>query len=189
MPIISSQIVRNHNRGNGSLSVHDIFTEAHRLFKYVDGDLVYKVRAANSVRVGDRAGSYDVKGYKTVRVFGKQYKAHRVIFLMFNWVLPEFIDHKDNDKSNNKIDNLRERTKSQNSLNTQKRSTNKSGVKGVCKHKPSGKWRAYTMLNYKQKHLGLFDDIFDAEKAVISYREKTIPEFCNHGGIYNAYCI
>ena len=181
MSIVSSQIVRNHDRGNGSLSVHEITDEANRVFDYVDGDLIYKVRTASSILVGEKAGTFDAKGYRVVRLFNKQYKEHRVIFLMFNGFFPKFIDHIDNVKSNNKIENLRACTKSENSLNTLIRATNKSGVKGVCRHKPSGKWRAYIMLNYKQKHLGLFDDINEAESAVMAYREKVSPEFYNHG--------
>lgn len=52
---------------------------------------------------------------------------------------------------------------------------NKSGIRGVCWHRRRNKWQAYIKVNYKDKHLGYFDDIHDAEKVVIEARLKYMP--------------
>ena len=87
---------------------------------------------------------------------------------MFHGIDPleKLVDHIDGDKSNNKINNLRLASKSENGRNrVNLPSNNTSGVIGVCWDKKAKKWKAFIMINGKQKHLGYFINIEDAIKA------------------------
>lgn len=138
------------------------------VFDYQDGGLKYKI-AQGSKSAGAIAGTRN-KGYWQVGLDGKRYQAHRIIFAMHHGFLPEQVDHIDGDKLNNKIENLRQATNAQNHWNTGIRSTNKSGVKGVCWNKQSRKWRALCRVNGRQQHVGDFATIQDAEAALTVFR-------------------
>jgi len=63
-----------------------------------------------------------------------------LIFLYHHGYLPKFVDHIDGNKKNNRIENLREATKSQNAMNQKVSTRNTSGIKGVMWHKRDKKW-------------------------------------------------
>ena len=74
--------------------------------------------------------------------------------------LPE-VDHIDKDRTNDKLENLRWCTRSQNLLNTRKRSTNKSGIKGISRDKKS--WCVRLTVNGKHYRKN-FKEIGDARE-------------------------
>jgi hypothetical protein len=75
------------------------------------------------------------------------------------------MDHKDQDSTNDRWENLRPATQTQNLANARKRSDNTSGSRGVSWSRSKKKWRAFVNLNGKQFHCGYFDDIEEAKKA------------------------
>ena len=75
------------------------------------------------------------------------------------------IDHRDQDKDNNRFDNLRDVTRQVNSRNHRIQNRNKTGVTGVFYEAKRRKYRASIRVNYKTIHLGRFDSIEDAAKA------------------------
>lgn len=80
---------------------------AHSLFDYKDGSLYWKVRKAPHVKIGARVGSPEVNGYQTVMVNGRNWRIHRLVFLMQYGYLPKNIDHINGNRSDNRIENLR----------------------------------------------------------------------------------
>lgn len=76
------------------------------------------------------------------------------------------VDHINGNRLDNRKENLRPVTRQQNSFNRVGRVGRK--FKGVCWHKQHKAWRAYIVLNGKQKHLGLFDN---REQAAVKYNE------------------
>ena len=71
-------------------------------------------------------------GYWCISIENKQYLLHRVIwFLVTGEQPPEFIDHKDTIKTNNKWDNFRSADSEQNSWNTKAHKDNIVGIKGI----------------------------------------------------------
>ena len=75
------------------------------------------------------------------------------------------VDHVHDDRKwDNRKDNLRVATKSENAINSPPRKKNISGCTGVTKTK-SGTWRARIQVNGKEKLLGTFKNIEDAIKA------------------------
>ena len=75
------------------------------------------------------------------------------------------IDHIDRDKLNNRRDNLRIVTKSQNKINVERRRLGTSKYKGVNFHKVSGKWQARVQKDKKREYLGLFKSENEAAEA------------------------
>lgn len=91
------------------------------LFEYKDGNLYWRKSYRGSVKAGDLAGTTkrDGKHYFTVTVSQKKFSVHRIVWIMLNGDIPNGleIDHINRDKYDNRIENLRLFTKSQNSLN------------------------------------------------------------------------
>lgn len=78
------------------------------------------------------------------------------------------VDHKNGDRSDNILSNLRYATLSENGQNRKVPSNNKSGVKGVSFNKQTGKWQAYIQIDGIKVHLGLFKTIEEAQKARVA---------------------
>ena len=136
------------------------------LFDYKDGELYWKVQKAHRNKIGDKAGYLNKDtNYYLVGINNKRHKLHRLIFLYHYGYLPKYIDHIDNDPLNNKIENLRSITKSQNAMN-QKPKSGSSQYKGVHWNKQNKKWVSRIKINGKKKfHLGSFNLEEDAAKA------------------------
>jgi mRNA-degrading endonuclease HigB of HigAB toxin-antitoxin module len=101
--------------------------------------------------------------YHTVNIYGKNYNAHRVIWLYVHGYFPENdIDHIDRDKTNNKLENLREVSRQCNMRNVGKRVNNKSNVVGVSFIQKRIKWYANIMVNGKTYGLGEHCDYIEA---------------------------
>jgi hypothetical protein len=141
--------------------------------------LFSRFTAKQGARVGLVLGSGDGKGYLEIRVNWKKYKAHRLAWLYVYGEFPNCdLDHRDGNRSNNRIKNLRLCTEMENLKNSGVRSGNVSGVKGVNWHKSRGKWQARATVNYKTHYLGLFETL---EEASAAYQAFAI---LNHGEFY-----
>ena len=156
-----------------------LIAKALEVFELKDGQLYWK-KPRIGIKVGSPAGHKRADGYYMTSIDGKLVYVHRVIYGMVHGHIPKVIDHINGNPSDNRIENLRAATTSQNTFNAGLRSTNKSGVKGVCWHKQSNKWRAQIYLNGKQKFLGTFDDLHLAEQAAIEARNQYHGEFARH---------
>lgn len=117
--------------------------------------------------IGDLAGHTSRQGYVVLGVDGKHYKAHRLAWLYFHGEMPTAeLDHINLNKSDNRVENLRLASRSQNRSNTRAYKNSASGQKGVSLHGMTGRWQASISANGKQKYLGLFDNRDD---AVVAY--------------------
>jgi hypothetical protein len=151
------------------------------LFDYRDNDLYWKVRPAGGVDINKPAGFVrKLDGYRHITISDSKYFAHRLIWVWYYGVWPQSaVDHIDNNKSNNSVDNLRLATHSQNQCNAFKPKNNTSGVKGVSK--AGNKWKAEIMIDKKSLYLGTFNYIEEAAAALTEVRKKYHGEFANHG--------
>jgi hypothetical protein len=87
------------------------------------------------------------------------------------------VDHRDRNTLNNKRDNLRVATRSQNYANQKVRSTNTSGFKGVNWSKSHRAWCARICVNYKRVNLGDFSTAEDAARAYNTAAQHHFGEF------------
>ena len=143
---------------------------------------------ARQNKVGDIVGSKHNAGYLRAEFEGKSYLLHRLAYLYHYGYIPEEIDHIDGDKTNNKIENLRPCTRSQNMLNTVLRSTNTTGIKGISWKKNRNAYaaqimvqgklysRTFSMTQYGSKEIALQL----AVNWIKETRELVCKEFTNH---------
>ena len=150
--------------------------EVQDIYHYdpLTGYFTYKVKTAQRVRVGDRAGTLSSDGYWQIRFDGKIHRAGRLAFYYMTgrWPDPE-IDHKDGNPLNDAWNNLREADSSKQKMNTKKRSDNTSGIKGVSWTKSNQKWQAYIHQG-KKINLGYFESI---EEAIIARKQAEVKYF------------
>ena len=147
-------------------------------FEYRDGELIWKHRDfapkhINTRYAGKPAGVFGPSGYKAVSIkyCGKQVKllVHRVIYYMHN---PEFdqsnyIDHIDYSRNNNRIENLRAVSNSENMKNKEAHKNSKSGYKNIFKiGKKRKPWVVQISIQqYKRFHVGSFATLAEAIEA------------------------
>lgn len=136
-------------------------------FSYFNGVLFWLYKPSMAVKKGDPAGGLMRNGYIHVGVKGKQYLAHRVVWEMHNGAIPDGmeIDHINHIRSDNRIENLRLATRSDNQRNKTKNRNNNSGTTGVGWSKKDKIWRARIKVNGKLLYLGSFSCIDSAIKA------------------------
>jgi hypothetical protein len=105
---------------------------------------------------------WDNGEYMRIKINGQCFLIHRIVATAF---LPNpdnlpVVDHKNHDGYNNKVENLRWATVSQNNQNRRK-STNL--YLGICKK--YNKWTAQTRKDGKKHYIGIFDTEIEASKA------------------------
>ena len=155
-------------------SLKALYDRCNEKYLYVDGKLYFKGDFHSKQRKGQRVGTLNNSGYLKVCLDYKNYLVHRLIFLMHHGYLPDVIDHIDQNKLNNKIENLRHANQEINTWNRGKQANNTSGYRGVSWNKHAGKWHAYIKVKGHRHHLGLFEDIEEArlvyEQARVDFR-------------------
>lgn len=92
----------------------------------------------------------------------------------------QVVDHINNNKLDNRRQNLRIVSTTENLRNKKKTVANKSGIVGVSYKNDKNQWKSYLTVNYKQIHLGYFDLFEDAVKArlngELSYFKQYSPQ-------------
>ena len=117
-------------------------------------------------RHGREVGCISKYGYRLLRLGNRNHMVHRIVWLHFYGEYPpEFIDHINRIKDDNRICNLRAATKQQNNSNTKRRADNKSGVPGVRLSATGNRWVASIRINRVSYALGSFINFEDAVAA------------------------
>ena len=143
------------------------------IFKYEDGVLYWR-------KNGKKAGTPHHTGYTQISLHGKLRNAHRIIFMMHHGWLPDLIDHIDGNRKNDRIENLRPASFSENLRNMRLRPTNSSGHKNVSWCKTKKKWVVQLSVNGRQTNFGRFDDLELASLIATEVREKYHGAFARH---------
>jgi hypothetical protein len=158
--------------------------ELHDVLEYNKdtGNFVWKVTVNYNSIKGSIAGTSDNLGYIAIKIKGKRYLAHRLVWIYVYGTLPNSVlDHVNGIPYDNRLDNLRLATASENCRNCKTRIDNTTGIKNVGWSKAYEKYVVRVKINNKSKHIGYFENIEDANKAAIEAREKYHGEFANHG--------
>ena len=144
-------------------------TLLNHLFSYDPkvGDLIWKNPRTNRTKAGDRAGNLHTHGYIHVRINGKLYKAHRLVWKMVHGSDPvDQLDHINRIRSDNRISNLREASNVENSRNHSLSRSNTTGItginflKGARFHKSP--WRAFISNDTDKRISKTFNSLLDA---------------------------
>jgi hypothetical protein len=147
------------------------FSKLIDLHCLVKGRLFYDEGSLYWRDSGEKAGWVDEVGYNHIRLEGKLYLEHRLIYLLHHCTLPPLIDHIDRNPLNNRLENLRGADKKVNAINSGLPANNKSGVKGVSWHKAGQKWTAQIKNDGVKIHLGSYDKLQDAVEARLKAEE------------------
>lgn len=118
------------------------------------------------------AGCFDGK-YIRLGIDGIKCLAHRIIWLYLYGVYPPRIDHRDGDGSNNKQDNLRISTQSQNIANA-----SFGKYRGIEAH--GTKYRARICVDRNRIELGSFNTLEEANQAYETAADKYFGEFAEY---------
>jgi hypothetical protein len=130
------------------------------------------------IPVGTIAGRCNAEGYRYLHLRGRDYRATRVAWLLVTGEWPkDQIDHRNGDTSDDRFENLRECTQSENKSNSKRYKNNKTGYKGVTydDSKSQARYRATVTKDGKVHHLGWYMTAEEAHAA----RVKRLARF--HG--------
>ena len=150
--------------------------DLNSLYEYKDGYLYLKKTKGNKT-AGEKIGHNHHSGYVYTTIDEKFYSVHRIIFAMHHGYFPKFIDHIDGNRSNNKIENLREATIFENNRNAKIRKNNTSGIKGVHFVEKHKKWVVQLQINKQKKYFGWYDNLELAELVAQEARSKYHGKF------------
>ena len=139
------------------------------------------IRTANANRVlvkTKNAGSTNANGYVYISVNCKKYLAHRLAFLYVTGSFPvDFVDHVNGNRADNRWENLRDVTHSQNMQNVGRAQINNTsgGFLGVSFRKRFQRYEAEITVNGKSKYLGRFKTAEDAHKVYMDAKQRFHP--------------
>lgn len=142
-------------------------SEIKRALRYEDGKVFWEEDRGTRVTRGDRAGTLNNQGYRQIQLNYRLYSEHRVIWLLVHGVWPDNqLDHINGDRSDNRIENLRDVTRRDN-LRAFRKPTKGSSSKyrGVNWDKQKNQWRTQITINRKTKTIGRFKCEVEAAKA------------------------
>ena len=147
-----------------------VFTWEERPVEHFKSESAYKtwnIRFSNKI-----AGSVNGSGYTIITISGSVYQSHRLAWLYVYGKFPKlFIDHKDGDRLNNRIKNLRDVSNQVNCQNTLKAyENNKLGIRGVRKTR-GGKYESRILVNGKSEYLGSFETKKQAHAAYLEAKK------------------
>lgn len=141
--------------------------ELHALFDYEPSGMLRRREGTG----GRKAYPWRAIGkegrYRAATINGSTYYLHRLIYQWHHGSVPEMVDHRDGDPSNNRIENLRTCTNGQNQFNSKRKCSNASGHKGVVYHaKCAGKpWHAKINHSGRRISLGYHRTVEEAAAA------------------------
>lgn len=146
------------------------------------GHLTWIKKPSKKIYINSRAGSLHKSGYRQIYFMGKTYPEHRLIWLWVYGVMPTHeIDHINHIRDDNRLCNLREVTRAENSRNRTRQRTriDEAGI-WWCKRRK----RYIAEITFNQKKV--FQRSFVSIDEAISQRKAKLLELGfheNHGDI------
>lgn len=147
-------------------------------YEPITGVFRWRVKIAKNTLVGSIAGTMNDIGYRQIRIDGTIYCEHQLAWFYMTERWAERLDHKNRIRSDNRLENLREATHSQNLHNTKAPKNNTSGMKGVSKSKRKrNPFCARICVNERHINLGNFPTKEEAYQAYVQASQKYLGEF------------
>ena len=176
--------------GRNGKSEQQAESEAHAFIQKTKNENPETIKTAGFKRKDGYWGDMFTYNGKKIR-----FLLHRLVFFLCNKKIDiggKRIDHIDNDRSNNRKENLRTGTKEQNQHNAKLSKRNKTGIKGLSDHVKNHRFHAQVKCNGKlhykrfpygkyptKKHKAKIRAI--AVKWLRETRERLHGDFTNHG--------
>lgn len=154
-----------------------------RLLDYdcTTGVFRWRVTRSPGAKRGSVAGRLNAKGYLIIGVDGNRYMAHRLAWFYVYGVWPESeLDHVNGNRSDNRVRNLRQCSRSENLQNACTRRDSQSGVKGVRWHQSKQRWQPRVKHQGKQLYLGYYRDMEFADLVAREARDKYHGEYARN---------
>lgn len=151
-----------------------LLEHARRMLRFdaLTGKLWWRTKPSGAADAGDEAGYIMSKGYRVVKVKGDDVLAHRLIWALQYGEWPAgMLDHRNAIKDDNRVDNLRDASRSDNAANRAGWGSKNGGYKGVTrKPQRTGGYRFQAAIQRAGKRvtLGCFET---AEEAGQAYKE------------------
>lgn len=149
---------------DGNKVLEELFSFAY--FDEKSARFIIHTERPNAKRKVGEFADYDNKhGYLCLWIFSRIFRAHSIIWLIAfgDWPKGE-IDHINGNRSDNRLQNLRDVSHQENLSNrTVLPKNNTSGISGIYLNKRDNKWVAYTRLKGRMKYLG---QSLDKEEAI-----------------------
>lgn len=151
------------------------------LFSYKDGKFFWKNPSKHHKDlVGKEAGSTQPangKLYVTIQINGEKVRRGRLVFFYINGKFPDpCIDHINGDSTDDRPENLRQATYTQNAWNHKTRAKVKNLPMGV-RLTPKGRFSARISYYKKLITLGTFDTPEEAHQVYLGKRRELYGEF------------
>lgn len=143
------------------------------------GEFRWLKRVGYRIQIGDVAGCVNkVTGYRTINIYRRTYLAHQLawFYVTGTWGRPT-VDHRDLDRANNRLSNLRRATRTQNVVNRRRARNNTSGFKGVCRCRATGRWVARIRHAGRKHYLGRYATAEEAHAAYVAKARELFGEF------------
>lgn len=132
------------------------------LYEPDTGEWYWRVSISNRIKAGMRAGGIKAGGYRQFLISGYTYYSAPLAFLYMTGEWPkDQMDHINRIRDDDRWENLREASWSENMANRKIPAHNTSGYLGVSWDAPSGKWDA----RVNKIRIGLYEDILEAVAA------------------------
>ena len=148
--------------------------------RYRRFDLAWNTKYSEKQAGCVRKSRYQL-AYIKISIHKKPFQGHRLAFLyMTGKFPPEGVDHKDGNGLNNRWENLRPATQSQNTRNRRINSNNTSGFKGVYLDKRDGRYDARITICGETHNLGRFSNPQDAHNVYVAAAKKHFGEFARY---------
>jgi len=140
------------------------------------GLFTWRVALSSRAHVGQVAGGLNSDGYVQIGIDGGRYYGHRLAWFYVHGYYPDKTDHRDLNRSNNRIDNLRDASPSENGQNVvTARNSSKTGLLGSSLHGASGLYRATITVDRKQTCIGYFSTAEAAHAAYVREKRRLHP--------------
>ena len=135
------------------------------------GLFCWKIRRSPNCTKGWFAGSKSGQ-YLAIRVHNKLYMTHRLAWVLTTGEWPKnFIDHRNENKRDNRLYNLRDVSKSLNGLNiTAPNKNNKNPHRGITK------WQGKYRVQFQGRHVGSYTSPEEAAEVYKTKKESYFVE-------------
>lgn len=137
----------------------------------------WRIARGSKIKAGSVTGTKDRDGYLVIWIDYVRYKAHQLAWFYVHGEWPRgVIDHRNGERADNAIANLRDVSREVNQQNMRRATvSSKTGVLGVSFDASRMKFAAYISVDGRTKRLGRFQTADEASAAYLAAKRQLHP--------------